>query len=144
MNSPPVLAPLTLLVALLLALAGCGEGPSGTEEPPAGVTGTVTLGPQCPVEQADQPCPDAPAADVVVVVAKRLPGEAYAAGETVASDTTDADGAFRIAVPPGEYVVTAQAGMSCELMDAVVVAHEYVEVDVPCDTGIRAPVLTTE
>lgn len=129
----------SVCVVLMLALTACGQEPSESEESRSGVTGTVHLGPQCPVETVEEPCPDAPAADVTVVVAERLPGEAYVAGETVATGTTDAEGAFRIDVPPGEYVVTAEAGMSCELMDAVVTDGEHVTVDVPCDTGIRAP-----
>jgi hypothetical protein len=36
-----------------------------------------------------------------------------------------------------DYVVTADAGMSCELMDARVVAGAYSKVDISCDTGIR-------
>ena len=97
----------------------------------------MLLGPQCPVEVEGQPCDDAPAAGVEVTVHEQLPGEAYAAGEVVARTTTDDDGHFRVDVEPGEYVVTADAGMSCELMDARVVADQYAVVDVPCDTGIR-------
>ena len=57
--------------------------------------------------------------------------------EVVARATTDADGSYRVAVSPGMYVVTAQAGMSCELMDRRVTAGAYSKVDIPCDTGIR-------
>ncbi len=127
---------LVTLAAGLVSLAGCGdEQPAASPE--SGVTGRVHLGPQCPVEQAGQPCDDEPAVGVEVTVSEQLPGEAYAAGEVVARGITDPDGAFRIAVPPGEYVVTADAGMSCELMDTRVTADAYAEVDVPCDTGIR-------
>ncbi len=123
------------LVAAVLALGGCGDAApaAGT----SGVTGTVHLGPQCPVETPDQPCDDRPAAGVEVTVSEQVPGEAYVAGATVARGTTDADGTFRIAVAPGSYVVTAEAGMSCELMDARVAEDAYTSVDVPCDTGIR-------
>lgn len=55
----------------------------------------------------------------------------------VARTTTDADGSYRVAVAPGEYVVTADAGLSCELMDARVAPGAYTKVDIPCDTGIR-------
>ena len=44
---------------------------------------------------------------------------------------------YRIVVAPGDYVVTADAGMWCELMEARVTDGEYAEVDIPCDTGIR-------
>ena len=127
-----------LAAAGIMLLASCGEQePAG--EPPAdsGVSGLVHLGPQCPVETVDDPCDDKPAANVPVTVSEQLPGEAYAAGKEVAKGRTDADGAFRIDVAPGEYVVTADAGMSCELMDARVLEGEYASVDVPCDTGIR-------
>lgn len=128
---------MVFVAAMLLLSAGCGEQGTSAAGPDSGVTGVVHLGPQCPVETVDQPCDDMPAAGVTVTVSKQLPGEAYAAGETVARGTTDAQGGFRIAVAPGEYVVTADAGMSCELMDARVTEGSYVEVDVPCDTGIR-------
>ena len=123
------------VVAAVLALAGCGDvaPASGT----SGVTGTVHLGPRCPVETQDQPCDDLPAAGVEVTVSERVPGETYAAGAVVARGDTDADGTFRIAVTPGSYVVTAEAGMSCELMDARVAPDRFTEIDIPCDTGIR-------
>jgi len=125
----------TWTIAVVL-VAGCGDQqPAATPE--SGIAGLVHLGPQCPVETVNDACEDKPAANVIVTVSEQLPGEAYAAGPTVAQTTTDGAGTFRVIVPPGEYVVTAQAGMSCELMDARVSASAYVEVDVPCDTGIR-------
>ena len=120
----------------ILVLAGCSdEGPASNVQ--SGVTGLVHLGPQCPVETAGDSCEDEPAAGVTVTVSEQISGESYAAGEVVAHTTTDADGAFRIAIAPGEYVVTADTGMSCELMDARVTEGSYTQVDVPCDTGIR-------
>jgi hypothetical protein len=80
---------------------------------------------------------DEPAADARVTVAKQLSGASYASGEVVARTTTDADGSYRVAVAPGDYVVTADAGMSCELMDVRVTTGAYSKVDIPCDTGIR-------
>lgn len=126
-----------LTIGLLLALTACGSEEAGPDTPDSGVQGLVHLGPQCPVEIQGQPCDDQPAADVVVTVHEQVPGESYTTGPEVARGTTDADGHFRIAVAPGEYVVTAQAGMYCEIMDARVTDSAWVEVDVPCDTGIR-------
>jgi len=127
---------LLVLAVGAVVLAGCGQ-----EATPAvinsGVTGLVHLGPTCPVEIAGQPCDDKPAAGVEVTVSKQAPGEAYGAGEPVAHGTTDDQGHFRIDVAPGEYVVTAQAGMYCEFMDVRVTEGDYATVDVPCDTGIR-------
>jgi hypothetical protein len=128
------------LLALALAvplLAGCGDQGPGTTRDRSGVVGRVYLGPQCPVEIQGEPCPDEPSAGSVVSVAKQLPGDPYAAGEVVARTTTDADGNYRVPLPPGKYVVTADAGMSCELMDAPVSTGVHAKVDIPCDTGIR-------
>jgi hypothetical protein len=127
---------LLALAAGLMAFAACGEDQPAAE-PDSGVTGVVHLGPQCPVEIAGDPCEDRPAADVTVIVSEQVPGEAYVAGQEVARTMTDTDGSFRVAIAPGEYVVTAEAGMSCELMDARVAPGSYAEVDIPCDTGIR-------
>ena len=128
------------LLAIALAvslLAGCGNQGHGTSPDRSGVAGRVHLGPQCPVEIQGEPCPDQTAAGSMVSVAKQLPGDSYVAGEVVARTTTDADGNYSVPVPPGKYVVTADAGMSCELMDAPVSTGVYSQVDIPCDTGIR-------
>jgi hypothetical protein len=127
-----------LTVALVVSsLAGCGARDLGTTRDRSGVAGRVHLGPQCPVETGGDPCEDKPAAGSRVIVATPLPGNPGAAGEVVARTTTDADGSYRVAVPPGTYVVTAQAGMSCELRDVRVTPGAYSKVDIPCDTGIR-------
>jgi hypothetical protein len=120
----------------LLVLVACGVQRPGSE-PESGVTGAVHLGPQCPVESSTDPCDEQPASGVIVIVSEQVPGDAYLAGEEVARTTTNADGTFTVTLAPGEYVVTAEAGMSCELMDARVVRGAYAEVDIPCDTGIR-------
>ena len=124
------------LAAGLLVLVACGDQPPAAE-PESGVTGVVHLGPQCPVESSTDPCDEQPASGVIVVVSEQIPGDAYVAGEEVARTTTSADGTFTVTLAPGDYVVTAEAGMSCELMDARVVRGAYAQVDVPCDTGIR-------
>ena len=124
------------LAAGILVLAGCGDEPPAAKTQ-SGVTGLVHVGPQCPVESARKPCEDQPAANVTVTVSDQIPGDSYAAGEVVARATTNADGRYRIVIAPGDYVVTADAGMSCELMDARVTNGPFAEVDIPCDTGIR-------
>jgi hypothetical protein len=129
----------TLLAAAAVLVAGCGDdgSSSGDQEPDSGITGVVSLGPQCPVERPGEPCDDEPAAGVTVTVSEQQPGEAYGGGPGVATAVTDDDGRFRIPLVPGDYVVTAEAGMSCEFLDAHVSAGTFTEVPVPCDTGIR-------
>lgn len=124
------------IAAAILALTGCGQAVTGAGVA-SGVSGRVLLGPQCPVEVAGHPCEDQPAAHVTVIVSEQIPGDAYAAGAEVARTITNARGRYQVVVPPGEYVVSAEAGMSCELMDARVTEAAYTRVDVPCDTGIR-------
>ena len=117
-------------------LAGCGDESPATKTL-SGVTGRVHVGPQCPVETAGDPCEDQPATNVTVTVSEQIPGDSYAAGDVVTRASTDDDGKYHIEIAPGDYVVTADAGMSCELMDASVTDGAFTMVDIPCDTGIR-------
>jgi len=128
--------PPSVFAAGLLIVVACG-GEQPATEPDSGVTGVVQLGPQCPVESSREPCDEKPAAQVTVIVSEQIPGEGYAAGKEVARTTTAADGTFTVALDPGAYVVTADAGMSCELMDARVARATFATVTIPCDAGLR-------
>ena len=98
-------------------LVGCGTEAPAAAPTSSGVTGLVHLGPQCPVEREDKPCDDDPAANVTVTVSLQIPGDAYVSGDWLPASHASRRW-VRIAVTPGDYVVTAEAGMSCELMDA--------------------------
>jgi len=126
-----------VVVALVVwALAGCGQqGSVGSAGDRPGIVGRVRLGPQCPVEQAEHPCPDKPAAGATITVTKQRSHGASA--PVVARTTTDAHGDFRVALPRGTYVVTAHTGMSCELVRTRVTGGSDSKVDIECDTGIR-------
>jgi hypothetical protein len=127
-----------LIIALVVwSLAGCGAQDPGTTQRQSGVAGWVHLGPQCPVETEGDRCEDKPAVGSKVTVATPLPGNPDSGGEVDARTTTDARGKYRVAMPPGRYVVTAQAGLSCEVMTVRVTSAAYSKVDIPCDTGIR-------
>jgi hypothetical protein len=128
-----------LLIITLVAsgLTGCGDQDTGMSKDQSGVAGRVLVGPQCPVEAEADPCQDEPAVGARVTIAEQLPGSPDAGGEVVARTTTAADGSYRVAVPSGRYVVTAQAGMSCEQVRTRVAAGAYTNVDVACDSGIR-------
>lgn len=141
------------LVPPTLVLAGCGVSAG------AGLTGTiagdVVAGPTCPVEQADNPCPNRPVADrqVTIFAASAATGAATAgaatagatmqSGNPVASATTDANGDFSVRVPPGDYVVQVMAGpgmlgLRQETSGAVIVtADQTTTVHIVLDTGIR-------
>ena len=119
-----------LLLVLVLA-AGCGDGAAG--DGTSGIEGRVTIGPQCPVEQAGSPCPDAPYAAIVTVTAD---------GETVQEGRSDADGAFRMTLAPGRYTVVARPiggdGIAIGTpADVRVEAGSYTRIDLSVDSGIR-------
>jgi N-acetylmuramoyl-L-alanine amidase len=93
-----------------------------------GITGQVTEGPTCPVEQAGHPCPPRP----------------YPARVTAgdAATTAGEDGRYRLDVPPGAYTVCASPTsgngfprQACR--DARVDAGRDTTVDLVMDTGIR-------
>ncbi len=98
----------------------------------SGVQGVALIGPSCPVQRIDTPCPDKPWQGVVV--AQDL------AGHEVARTTTDADGGFTIALPPGDYVlVTLTTGvLPAPVTLAVTVKQNMMtEVELSLDSGIR-------
>ncbi|HVB11294.1 MAG TPA: hypothetical protein VNM16_13145 [Bacillota bacterium] len=108
-----------LVPALALLLAACGPAPD------SGLAGVVLAGPTCPVQRAAEPCPDRPAA-------VRL-----RAG--TATFSSDAQGRFRVALPPGTYTIVndgAQPFPRCHAT-ATVPPHAFATVTVTCDTGIR-------
>ena len=94
--------------------------------------GRVTAGPTCPVERPDQPCPPSPVAGRVEAI--------DAAGHTAGNATTDADGRYAIALPPGAYtlrVATEAMFPMCPDTAVSVPSGPPVAADVDCDTGIR-------
>lgn len=46
------------LSALLLTCAACGTSDLLGPDPPQGIDAIVLLGPQCPVESLENPCPE--------------------------------------------------------------------------------------
>jgi hypothetical protein len=118
---------------LLLFLVACaGRGPSSSGD--SGIRGTVLLGPTCPVETLESPCPDRPLADVVVRVLR--------GGGVVATVRSDDGGHFAVALDPGRYEVQAVveeggAGMSAKPVDVLVTNGAFNDVNVLVDSGIR-------
>jgi hypothetical protein len=123
-------AALSVLFLFLVACAGRASSSSGD----SGVRGTVLLGPTCPVETMESPCPDRPLADVQIQV---LQGS-----DVMATVRSDGDGRFTVALEPGDYVLQAVVeqggpGMSAKPVDVTVTSGAFVEVNVPVDSGIR-------
>lgn len=94
----------------------------------------MTVGPQCPVVQAESPCPDTPF-DGKVQVSQTGKG-------VVAEVQVDSHGAYRIALEPGTYeVMPVLAGgggpPTATPMSVVVRQGVFTQADLSVDTGIR-------
>jgi len=119
-------------ILLLLLVACAGRGPSSSGD--SGIRGTVLLGPTCPVETLESPCPDRPLADVEIRVLR--------GSDVVATVRSDGEGRFAVALDPGRYEVQAVVeeggpGMSAKPVDVVVTNGVFNDVNVPVDSGIR-------
>jgi hypothetical protein len=124
------------LAVLLLSMvsSACARTTDGTGAGgDSGIRGVVVTGPRCPVESAESPCPDEPVPNTEIQVKR--------SGEVVATATSDDEGNFEIALPPGEYSVEAVAEMIgmgyAKPVDVTVTDGAFVQVSVVIDTGIR-------
>lgn len=124
---------LSLLVVGLLALAvGCGSADLLGPDAPQGIDGLVLIGPQCPVQSVENPCPDLPYAATIEV---RVQG-----GGSVTSIRSGSDGTFRVGLRPGSYTLAPESGDPfpiAQAQDVEVRANAYTEVTINFDTGIR-------
>ena len=103
-------------------------------EPPAGATGidgSVTLGPTCPVERADSPCPDRPYAARITI---------WRDGMQVLETRSGDDGRFRALLPPGAYRVVGETEGALPRGSeetVTVVEGRLTPVQIRFDSGIR-------
>jgi hypothetical protein len=112
------------LAAALLA----SSAPAATLR--SGLYGAVRKGPIMPVCRADVPC-DAPAQVTLLFMR---------AGSIVARGRSDADGHYRVTIPPGYYVVRTQPRIGFGLirpLNVHVRAAHFDRLDFLIDTGIR-------
>jgi hypothetical protein len=99
--------------------------------------GKVSIGPICPVERPDMPCPVPPetyAARMILVYAKD--------GKTLVGESSiKVDGTYQIGLPVGEYVVNLKKNgidRSAEVPANVFIKEgETTTLDISIDTGIR-------
>jgi hypothetical protein len=125
---------LLLLVPVVLATA-CAEG-AGPGAPRSGIAGRVILFPTCPVEMEGTPCPRKGVRTTVVAES--------ADGEETFDVQTRADGTFRMALRPGDYLLTARAPATDPHLvprptAATVEPDTFVRVTVVLDTRLREP-----
>ncbi len=138
-----------LVLAACALVAGCGPGGGASAPPdaspvvsPAGgppsVTGTVTAGPVCPVEQSppDPKCAARPVAGAVIVATDQR-------GQEVGRTTSAADGSYQLIVGETDTVlisalpVAGLAGAPAPVSVTLAAPGETERVDLEYDTGIR-------
>ena len=122
---------LPLLAAFALIAAQCD---SNGKPPSSGIEGLVTIGPVCPVERVDTPCPDKPYQAMIVVKNDQ--------GNEVARVQSGQDGRFRVALEPGAYTLAPQSSNEGSFpfaseQQVEVQAGAFTTVSIEFDSGIR-------
>lgn len=101
------------------------------------LTGKLTVGPICPVERPDQPCPIPPEA----YTSRKLTATGPDGAEKMMLIDIDTMGYFQVSLLPGKYLIDLQKnGMdrSSELPAEIqILAGKKVELNIDIDTGIR-------
>ncbi len=117
------------------AVATTTEPVATSTQSGSGVSGTVSLGPTCPVQRIppDPACADKPYATAIV---------AYRAGSKspLLIGNSDSNGAFSFSLQPGSYTLTVSNGTMlprCASVNVKVMANTYATTTLSCDTGIR-------
>ncbi|HEY5477111.1 MAG TPA: hypothetical protein VIK11_10375 [Tepidiformaceae bacterium] len=135
----------TLVLTIALSGIGCatatttpGTGPyrqvlpSIARDSASGIQGLVTIGPTCPVERPQSPCPDRAYPTTIVVT--------DSSGVEVARVATDAAGQFQVSLGPGDYTITeVTSGIFPRpvSLPVHVAPDAYAFVHVMLDSGIR-------
>jgi hypothetical protein len=123
---------LLVSAAVVVALASCGLRPPAPAD--TGIEGVMLIGPTCPVQRINSPCPDRPFAGEVSVRDQ--------SGSQVADVHADSGGHFRVAVAPGTYElvpVSPRPGVPPfgRPQTVTVVSGQYAQVTIEYDSGIR-------
>ncbi len=117
---------------IFVALAACSSDDLLEPGAAQGIDGVVLLGPQCPVQTLEDPCPDVPYEAWIEVRS--------ADGKFATRIQSGEDGRFRIGLRPGQYVLDPESGNPFPIASEQQVEVEegiYAEVIVSFDTGIR-------
>ncbi len=128
-----IVAALAVLAAS--ALVALAAWPRSAVPGDSGVSGLVQLGPLTPVEQVAGPPNERPYEAAVRVVRA-------GSDDIVASARSGANGRFRVNLAPGRYTLIATSRGNGRLpyaapVDVTVLAHNFADVTIHFDTGIR-------
>ncbi len=126
-TSPPARTPPP---AATLALTPAPSQPAANS---SGIEGQILIGPACPGPvSAANPCPDQPYQATVRVL--------DAAGRLVTEFESDAQGRFRVPLPPGAYTLEPQSPGALPHagpQSVTVAAGQYTTLTLTYDSGIR-------
>ena len=114
------------------ATAARAGSPTTMPATKSGIEGAVTIGPTCPVQRIDSPCPDRPYEATIVVL--------DSGRHLVAEARSDAQGTFRVPLPPGTYTLSPQslAALPYAAEQTVTVSPgRFASVHIQFDSGIR-------
>ena len=121
------LPPESSAIPAVTSAASATPPPSGG----SGIEGIATIGPTCPVERADSPCPDRPYEARITV---------WRGSALVAETRSGTDGRYRVALPPGTYRVVGESEVTMPHAgeQTVTVAEgRWTALDIRYDSGIR-------
>ena len=123
----------SVVITVLMSAFSLGETPGPEPRSGTGIDGAITVGP-IHGGPSRAGVPDSkPLANVGFVVKRD--------NDVVASFSTDAQGRFRVSLPPGHYTVSRTDGQPklgrCGPFDVDVVATQMTPVNWSCDTGMR-------
>jgi hypothetical protein len=126
-----------MIALCLVCSTGCAGTPRADPSSDSGVSGVTIVDRGCPVVRGSTPCPTEPLSARVVAVRA-------GSTETAGSTESDAEGRFRIAIAPGQYVLRAENLSGAPVPTAMPVAVEvpdgsYVDVTLRFDSGVRGP-----
>jgi len=111
---------------------------SGETVPTGTLVGHVTVGPICPVERVNSPCPVPPEAYTSrEVIVYQIDGKTV-----VTSQHFDQNGNYQVVLPAGQYIVDISRigglGFSKDLPKEVIInSGQITRLDFGIDTGIR-------
>lgn len=114
---------------LILLMATCSVPPASSD---SGIEGQVFIGPNCPVVQVGQECPDQPYQATLTV---NNPN-----GRKIVQIQTDTEGRFKIPLDPGEYILHPESPNVMPFaaeQTFIVEAGKFTQVTVNYDSGIR-------
>ncbi len=123
-----------ILIAVLIGLTACESSDLLGPGSPQGIEGIALLGPTCPVQTQDDPCPDQPHQARITVQDER--------GEFVTRFSTGEDGRFRVGLRAGRYTLVPESGNPFPIAEEQSVEVRpgiYTELVISFDSGIRTP-----